>query len=227
MMGFCVFNNVAVAASRALQMGVNRVMILDWDVHHGNGTQSCFEEDDRVLFVSIHRYDSGGFYPTGLAGGEKKTGFGKGAGFNVNIAWNEGGAGDAEYAAAFELVILPIAVEYAPELIIISSGFDSACGDPLGNCNLTPQGYAWLTHHLITIQPRILLCLEGGYNCNSVARSFSACIATLLGVPAPNIYQREPPSAAAFDSILRTALELRHHWASLRRKSDELFTINR
>jgi len=148
MMGFCVFNNVAVAASRALQMGVNRVMILDWDVHHGNGTQSCFEEDDRVLFVSIHRYDSGGFYPTGLAGGEKKTGFGKGAGFNVNIAWNEGGAGDAEYAAAFELVILPIAVEYAPELIIISSGFDSACGDPLGNCNLTPQGYAWLTHHL-------------------------------------------------------------------------------
>ena len=103
MMGFCLYNNVAVAAAAALARPTNpcqRVLVVDWDVHHGNGTQHMFEDDPRVLFCSIHRHDGGDFYPPGPGGGPHRIGEGAGAGYNVNVGWEGGGAGDAEYIAA-------------------------------------------------------------------------------------------------------------------------------
>jgi len=111
---------------------VCRILIVDWDVHHGNGIQHMFEEDPSVLYVSLHRFDHGGFFPGKKDADYDSVGRGAGKGFNVNIPWNVDRMGDTEYLAAFTNVILPIAYEYAPELILVSAGFDAAQGDPLG-----------------------------------------------------------------------------------------------
>ena len=140
-MGFCLLNSVAVAARDALQCGLARkVMILDFDIHHGNGTQEIFYADPAVLYVSLHRYDQGAYYPhTGAA---PECGSGAGLGTTVNIPWDTGkamGMGDAEYMAAFRYVVMPIARSFAPDVVLVSAGFDAAAGDPLGGYRLTPQ----------------------------------------------------------------------------------------
>lgn len=109
-----------------------RILILDWDVHHGNGIQHIFEDEPRVLYISIHRYDHGGFFPCSDDANYDRVGTGRGTGFNVNIPWNRKGMGDTEYLAAFLNVVMPIAYEYNPELVFVSAGFDAAKGDPLG-----------------------------------------------------------------------------------------------
>ncbi|RHY21138.1 hypothetical protein DYB32_009882 [Aphanomyces invadans] len=160
-MGFCMFNNVAVAAKAAVaKFGLSRVLILDWDIHHGNGTEHMFEDDPTVLYCSLHRYDNqGAFYPG--TGAPNSVGSGAGAGFNVNVGWPCGGVGDAEYLAAFDSLLMPIFRAYAPELVLVSAGFDSALGDPLGRCRLTPPGYAHLTHMLSSLAGgKIVLALE-------------------------------------------------------------------
>ena len=158
MMGFCLYNNVGVAVKVAQQRQqqqqrshmasgggggsgagrVMRVLVLDWDVHHGNGTQNMFDDDPSVLYISLHRFDPG-FYPG--TGAPEEVGTGTGAGFNMNVAWGGPGHGDAEYLAAFHHLILPAATAFRPELVVISAGFDAAAGDPLGGCNITPAGY--------------------------------------------------------------------------------------
>lgn len=105
---------------------------MDWDVHHGNGTQHIFESDPRVLYVSLHRYDNGNFFPGSLDAGHDRVGTGKGEGFNVNIPWNKKGMSDGDYVAAFHHIVLPIAYQFNPELVLVSAGFDAAVGDPLG-----------------------------------------------------------------------------------------------
>ncbi|RHY97586.1 hypothetical protein DYB31_015341, partial [Aphanomyces astaci] len=160
-MGFCMFNNVAVAAAAAVaKFGLKRVLILDWDIHHGNGTEHMFEADPTVLYCSLHRYDDqGAFYPG--TGAPDSVGSGAGTGFNVNVGWPGGGVGDAEYLAAFDSLLMPIFRAYAPELVLVSAGFDSALGDPLGRCRLTPPGYAHLTHMLSSLaEGKIVLALE-------------------------------------------------------------------
>jgi len=107
-------------------------MIIDWDVHHGNGIQRMFESDPRVLYVSIHRYDNGTFFPCSEDANYDAVGKGPGTGFNVNIPWNSSKMGDTEYLAAFTNVVLPIGYEYCPQLVLVSAGFDAARGDPLG-----------------------------------------------------------------------------------------------
>ena len=115
--GFCIFNNVAVAAKYALEMqGMERVMILDWDVHHGNGIQNMFYDDPRVLYVSVHRYDNGTFFPCRQEANYDHVGEGRGEGFNVNIPWNGSGMGDPEYTCALFNVILPVAYQFDPDL---------------------------------------------------------------------------------------------------------------
>lgn len=187
-MGFCLFNNVAIAAKVMQEkFGVKKIAIVDWDVHHGNATQNTFYEDDSVLFISLHRYDDGTFYP-GRSGDPKKVGSGTGKGFNVNIAWNTGrndvgedtGIGDAEYLHAFKEVIKPMLQEFQPELIIISAGFDSAEGDPLGQLHVTPAGYNYLTRELMKIS-KVAIVLEGGYNLESISKSAKACCQALVG----------------------------------------------
>lgn len=211
-MGFCFFNNAAVAARAAQDNGAKRVLILDWDVHHGNGTQQIFDEDASVLFVSIHRHDRGGFYPgTGAA---LNVGQGIGEGYSVNIPWNCGGIGDADYIAAMEHVVLPIAREFCPDVTIVSAGFDAAEGDPLGGCKVTPNGYAHLTHLLMHMGPLVLL-LEGGYNLKSTALCTEACLKVLLGeaplpVPTPVL-----PSPMAWLGIREAIQVQQDYWSNL------------
>ncbi|KAJ1493209.1 hypothetical protein T484DRAFT_1610676 [Baffinella frigidus] len=180
-MGFCFFNYVAAAAAVAKsEFGLKRVLILDWDVHHGNGTEKMFINDPSVLYISLHRYDDGSFYPgTGPA---EEVGVREGAGYNVNIPWPHSGMGDAEYLLAFERVVMPIARSYNPELVLVSAGFDAAHGDPLGGCNVTPYGYGQMTNMLRGLAGgRMVVALEGGYNLRSISRSMEAVVRVLLG----------------------------------------------
>ncbi|CAL1399898.1 unnamed protein product [Linum trigynum] len=188
-MGFCLHNNAAVAALAAQVAGAKRVLIVDWDVHHGNGTQEIFDDNKSVLYVSLHRHEDGKFYPGTGAASEVGS---KGAeGYCVNIPWSCGGVGDNDYIFAFQHVVLPIATEFAPDFTIISAGFDAARGDPLGHCDVTPVGYAQMTDMLSNISGgKLLVILEGGYNLRSISSSATAVIKVLLG---------ENPSAEVAD----------------------------
>ncbi|MGH9400396.1 MAG: histone deacetylase family protein [Thermoanaerobaculia bacterium] len=191
-MGFCLFNNVAVAAQAARNSGARRVLIVDWDAHHGNGTQNTFWDDPDVLYFSIHQYP---FYPgTGSIG---ETG-GRGAlGRTVNVPW-PGGMGDPEYLAAFDRVLLPIALSFSPDFTLVSAGFDAAAGDLLGDMRITPEGYAAMTARLTELASgRAVLALEGGYNLEAISASAAACLRVLLGEPPPRSDFGEPTALAA------------------------------
>ena len=200
-MGFCLFNNVAIAARAARASGAaERILIVDWDLHHGNGTQHTFWEDPSVLYFSTHQFP---FYPG--TGSIDETGGGAGRGFTVNVPW-PGGMGDAEYAAAFERVLEPIAGEFAPDLVMVSAGFDAAEGDPLGSMRVTPAGYAWMTSRLSRLAGgRVALALEGGYNLDAISRSAAASLRVLLGEAAPDRGEGEPSPVAAriLDAVAR------------------------
>jgi acetoin utilization deacetylase AcuC-like enzyme len=213
-MGFCLFNNVAVAAKAVQAAGAakaapnRRVLIVDWDVHHGNGTQNSFWEDPTVLYFSTHQFP---FYPG--TGAIEEIGGGAGRGFTVNVPL-PAGCGDAEYFAAFDRVLLPIAREFAPDLVLVSAGYDAADGDLLGSMRITPEGYARLTQRLLGLAGgRVVLALEGGYDLDAIARSAEASLRALLGAPdggrqeTPADESPRPAPAPAvsriFDSVLR------------------------
>lgn len=185
--GFCIFNNVSIGAQYAVQNhGLKRVLIIDWDVHHGQGTQHIFEDDPRVLYISIHRYDNGNFFPASTDANYTEVGTGDGKGYNVNIPWNKKGMTDMEYMLAFQTIVLPIAYDFDPELVLVSAGFDAAVGDQLGGCKVSPEAYGYFTHWLSSLaNGRIILCLEGGYNVNSISHSMALCTKSLLGDPLP------------------------------------------
>ncbi|XP_051914295.1 histone deacetylase 6 isoform X2 [Hippocampus zosterae] len=219
--GFCFFNTAALAARHAqktCRRAPVRVLILDWDVHHGNGTQHMFEDDDSVLYVSLHRYDDGDFFPSSDDAAPDRVGVAKGAGFNVNVAWSGGRMGDAEYLAAFHHVVMPIAIEFNPGLVLVSAGFDAARGDPLGGYRVTPECYAHLTHMLMSLAGgRVLLILEGGYNLTSISDSMAMCTSVLLGDPPPSLATPLPPPHDAAVAVINEVI--RHHapyWKSLR-----------
>jgi len=162
-MGFCLLNNVAIAAAHARARGLDRVAIVDWDVHHGNGTQDAFLGDPSVLYVSTHQFP---FYPG--TGAVLETGEGEGKGYTVNVPLTAGG-GDAIYRAAFERVILPVLEEYKPQLILVSAGFDASARDPLAEMTLSAAAFGWMARALRgvadrTAEGRIAMVLEGGYD---------------------------------------------------------------
>lgn len=151
-MGFCFFNNVAIAARHLLQRYPDRcgkIAIIDWDVHHGNGTQLCFESDSNVLYLSLHRHDNGNFFPG--TGAVTEVGVGVGKGFTVNIPFSGDLMGDAEYLAAWRCVVAPVLDEFMPDFILVSAGFDGAKGHPstLGGYELSPQLFGYLTAQLM------------------------------------------------------------------------------
>jgi histone deacetylase 6 len=209
-MGFCLFNNIAVAAAAARGSdGVRRIAIVDWDLHHGNGTQHIFAEDAEVLYFSTHQYP---FYPG--SGAIREVGRGKARGRTVNVAW-PAGMGDSEYLAAFDRVLLPIANAFAPDLVLVSCGYDAAAGDPLGGMRLSAAGYAAMTQRLCAIAGgRVVLALEGGYDLEAISSAAAACTSVLLG-DAPLPIDPGPPNMVA-ERVLCQVLETqRPFWPAL------------
>ena len=178
-LGFCLFNNVAITA-RYLQQNyhLEKILIVDWDVHHGNGTQHSFEQDPSVFYMSLHQYPH---YPGTGSYSETGTGAGKGATLNCPMS---AGFGDLEYRQAFEDIILPAARAFKPDAVLLSAGFDAHTADPLGNINLSTEFYRWMTSELMEIAEqysggRLISLLEGGYDLNALADCISVHVETL------------------------------------------------
>jgi acetoin utilization deacetylase AcuC-like enzyme len=181
-MGFCLFNNVAIAANFARKnFGTQRVLIVDWDLHHGNGTQHSFEDDPGVLYFSTHQYP---YYPG--TGSSEERGRGEGMGYTINVPLSTG-YGDGEYVALFEKVLMPVAGDYRPELILVSAGFDTYESDPLGGMLVTPVGFAAMTSALMKMAEsscggKVVMTLEGGYHLEGLRDSVKAVLRELLGL---------------------------------------------
>ncbi|XP_061844835.1 polyamine deacetylase HDAC10 isoform X2 [Colius striatus] len=212
--GFCLFNNVAIAAEYAkLKYNLQRILIVDWDVHHGQGTQYIFEEDPSVLYFSWHRYEHQEFWPSLKESDYDAVGLGKGKGFNINLPWNKVGMGNSDYLAVFFHVLLPMAFEFDPELVIVSSGYDSGIGDPEGQMNATPEIFAHLTHFLMQLaNGKLCVILEGGYHLKSLSESVCMTVKTLLGDPVPQITGEMAPCLSAVESIQNVRAAHKPYW---------------
>jgi len=203
-MGFCIFNNEAIGARYAMKVhGIERVLIVDWDVHHGNGIQSIFYDDPQVLYFSAHRI---AFYP--WTGEEQEVGTGRGEGFVVNVPL-EAGCSNACFANAFRHVLWPIAQQYRPELIMVSAGFDTHHSDPLGSMNVTQEGFARMTALLMELaaelcDERLVLVLEGGYNPQALRDSVEMVLWELLGDSMINTKEMQQVEDAQYEEIAGT-----------------------
>ncbi|VIO88198.1 Histone deacetylase family protein [Brugia malayi] len=184
-MGFCFLNNVAITVKYLQQRCAeqcSRIAIIDWDVHHGNGTQICFEADPSVLYLSLHRHDNGNFFPG--TGAVTEVGVGSGKGYTVNIPFSGEMMDDADYLAAWRVIVAPILNQFKPTFIIVSAGFDAACGHPqaLGGYNLSPQLFGYFTLQLMNYAGgRVVLALEGGYDLDTISDSAEECVKALCG----------------------------------------------
>jgi acetoin utilization deacetylase AcuC-like enzyme len=212
-MGFCLFNNVAVAAAYAKeQYGLKRILIIDRDLHHGNGTQRAFYEDPTVLYFSSHQHP---YYPG--SGNFEDAGSGEGEGFTVNAPFPRG-FGDAEYVRVYEAILKPIALEFKPELILVSAGFDPFIKDPLGGMKVTADGFGALTAIILDLARRtcgrLLFALEGGYNPEGLRSGVRSVLHTLLGRPLPPI--QNAPAREADHVIKRIIRVHKKYWKSLR-----------
>ena len=208
-MGFCLFNNVAIAARHAIDRhGLERVLILDWDVHHGNGTNDIFHADPQVLFVSLHQWP---LYPgTGAASDE---GSGQGVGFTVNLPV-PGGSGDELWCSLVEHVVEPLAAAFAPELVLVSAGFDAHADDPLATCEVTDDGYATMAGSVRRIAESlgvpIVMVLEGGYDLGALARSTARVLDVLGASEAPGA-----PELGIHPAASEAASRLAARWPAL------------
>jgi acetoin utilization deacetylase AcuC-like enzyme len=194
-MGFCLFNNVAVgAAYLRVRYGVERVLVVDWDLHHGNGTQHMFERDPGVLYVSTHQYP---YYPgTGAA---DEVGRGDGTGFTLNVPL-PAGCGDPEYIEAFERLVVPVAEHYQPQFVLLSAGFDAHARDPLGGMQVTEHGFRVMTRMMLDLargsgEGRCAAILEGGYDLQAIRASSAAVLDELRGSEVPLTRPPEPSRA--------------------------------
>uniref|UniRef100_A0A8C9WQP1 Histone deacetylase n=1 Tax=Scleropages formosus TaxID=113540 RepID=A0A8C9WQP1_SCLFO len=224
-MGFCFFNSVAIAAKQLQQkLSVSKILIVDWDVHHGNGTQEVFYNDPSVLYISLHRYDDGNFFPG--SGSPNEVGSGAGEGFNVNVAWTGGldpPMGDAEYLAAFRTVVMPIAQEFSPDVVLVSSGFDAANGHPapLGGYKVSAKCFGFLTRQLMRLAGgRVVLALEGGHDLTAICDASEACVGALLGLEAEPLSEEElqrEPCPNGERSLQRVLQVHSQYWQSVKR----------
>jgi acetoin utilization deacetylase AcuC-like enzyme len=217
-MGFCLLNNVAIAA-RALRMqaGIERIAIVDWDVHHGNGTQHAFEAERDVLFASLHQFP---FYPG--TGALDERGHERGLGATVNLPL-PAGCGDADYGAVFDAVLAPVLLAFKPEIILVSAGFDAHERDPLGGMNVSTRGFGLFTERICAVADaacdgRVVLSLEGGYDLDALADSVGEAVRVLAR---PTQATHAFPAANARGLELTRVFREAHapHWPTLSRRS--------
>jgi len=194
-MGFCLLNNVAVAVAAARARGAQRVAIVDWDVHHGNGTQEIFWRDANVLYLSVHQYP---FYPG--TGANQEIGEGEGRGYTINVPL-PAGMGEPEYAHVFDRIFVPALRAFEPDLIVVSAGYDAHRADPLAQMELEAKSYFALALRLRALERPLVAILEGGYDLDAVAASASATVDALLGTEALG---RPAPDAACAPAAARS-----------------------
>ena len=210
-MGFCLYNNVAAAAAHALALGMERVVVMDYDVHHGNGTQWIFYDDPRVLYISTHQYP---FYPgTGAA---EEVGRGKGAGYTVNVPL-EAGATDGDYEEVFKALVIPVIDQFRPELVLISAGFDAHERDPLARMRLSTRGYASLTASLCEAADRhchgrVVAVTEGGYDLGALKACLEASIGVLAGAAPATSEVAAAPTARSRTAIAAVRAAQARYW---------------
>lgn len=203
-MGFCLVNNVAVAAEFARkELGLKKILIADWDLHHGNGTQNAFESDPGILYFSTHQYP---LFPGSGAFSETGTGAGKGYTMNIPLP---AGCGDAEYAAVFDHILKPVALEFDPDLVLVSAGFDTSAGDPIGGMRVSSGGFVHMAGAVMDIAAsccggKLVLTLEGGYNLDDMRNSVKAVLDRLDSASDGEDGERRAPAGGENDA-LRTA----------------------
>ena len=213
-MGFCLLNNVAVAAAHARARGLERVAIVDWDVHHGNGTQEMFFDDPHVLYVSTHQHP---FYPG--TGDVDEVGLADGEGYTVNVPL-AAGSGDAVYRRAFERVVLPVLEAFAPELLLVSAGFDASAADPLAQMELSDGAFGWMAGELARVANRsaagrMALVLEGGYDLVALEAGLESAMQGMLS-PGTSAKAGLPPEGNAADPrVERAALWAKKTWKAV------------
>nr|XP_058930988.1 histone deacetylase 9 isoform X16 [Kogia breviceps] len=223
-MGFCFFNSVAITAKYLRdQLNISKILIVDLDVHHGNGTQQAFYADPSILYISLHRYDEGNFFPG--SGAPNEVGTGLGEGYNINIAWTGGldpPMGDTEYLEAFRTIVKPVAKEFDPDMVLVSAGFDALEGHapPLGGYKVTAKCFGHLTKQLMTLADgHVVLALEGGHDLTAICDASEACVNALLGNEleplAEDILQQTPNMNAVIS--LQKIIEIQSkYWKSVR-----------
>uniref|UniRef100_A0A8C0KIH1 Histone deacetylase n=1 Tax=Canis lupus dingo TaxID=286419 RepID=A0A8C0KIH1_CANLU len=224
-MGFCFFNSVAITTKLLQQkLNVGKVLIVDWDIHHGNGTQQAFYNDPSVLYISLHRYDNGNFFPG--SGAPEEVGGGPGIGYNVNVAWTGGvdpPIGDVEYLTAFRTVVMPIAHEFSPDVVLVSAGFDAVEGhlSPLGGYSVTARCFGHLTRQLMTLAGgRVVLALEGGHDLTAICDASEACVSALLSVelqPLDEAVLQQKPNINAVATLEKVIEIQSKHWSCVQR----------
>ena len=205
---------------------------VDWDIHHGNGLQKIFYDDPNVLYFSVHRYHGGRYFPFLPNAGPEATGFDDGAGFNINVGWNQKGLGDTEYKTLWDVLLMPIGREFNPDLVLVSAGFDAGKGD-MGEMDVSPECFAYLTQCLMTLaNGRVVCSLEGGYLRSILSRSVGAVIASLLQKDKQSLSEETIGSSeecnsvdlserflqierSAYESILATVTAHRKYWTCL------------
>ncbi|XP_062957499.1 histone deacetylase 9 isoform X16 [Cynocephalus volans] len=223
-MGFCFFNSVAITAKYLRdQLNISKILIVDLDVHHGNGTQQAFYADPSILYISLHRYDEGNFFPG--SGAPNEVGTGLGEGYNINIAWTGGldpPMGDVEYLEAFRTVVMPVAKEFDPDMVLVSAGFDALEGHtpPLGGYKVTAKCFGHLTKQLMTLADgHVVLALEGGHDLTAICDASEACVNALLGnelEPLAEDILHQTPNMNAVISLQKIIEIQSKYWKSIR-----------
>ncbi|MFQ5815569.1 MAG: histone deacetylase [Candidatus Hydrothermarchaeaceae archaeon] len=210
-MGFCIFNNVAIGAAYAIKKhGVERVAILDYDVHHGNGTQDIFYQDNRVLYISLHQSH---LYPG--TGSAEEFGEGRGAGYTINMPLPPM-VGDRSYLKVISEIAFPVIKQFDPEMIFVSAGYDSHHSDPLGGMNLTTACYREISGSLWDMRKKVIFALEGGYNTSVLAKAIYASISAFFDLPfeAEETMDENRGIASYVDSKITTAKNmLSNYWS--------------